>query len=102
MNAKTCKAIRKVTKYHPSEHQDREYEFAAPGFERLGVKPPPGYCVKAYEREDIGTDGLPFTKTVPYLAPVTWRNKQGTPRRRYLDVKRLHAGTSRPEFWSAV
>lgn len=99
MNAKTCKAVRKQVGYRPSEHQDREYEFAAPPVEHLGVKPPPGYCVKAYEREEIGTDGLPYMKTVPYLAPVTWRSKQATPRRRYLDAKHLHAVTSRPEFW---
>ena len=100
MNAKTCKKIRRQVNYRPSKEQDREYEFAGWSGERLGMKPPPGYRVKAYEREEIGADGQPYTKAVPYLAPVTWINKQGTPRRRYLDAKRMWAATSRPEFWA--
>lgn len=99
MNAKTCKTIRRQVNYRPSEQQNREYEFAGVPVERLGMKPPPGYCMKAYEREEIGADGQPYMKPVPYLAPVTWINKQGTPRRRYLDAKRMWAATSRPEFW---
>ena len=100
MNAKACRTIRNQLDYRHSAHQDREYEFAPWVTERPGVKPPPGYCVKAYEREEIGADGQPYMKPVPYLAPVTWRNKQGTPRRRYLDAKRMWAATSRPEFWT--
>lgn len=100
MNAKTCKKIRRAVMYgSPSEQQDREYVFAGIPVEHLGVKPPPGYRVKSYESEEIGTDGLPYLKPIPYLAPVTWTNKQGTPRRRYLDAKRVWAATSRLEFW---
>jgi len=99
MNAKRYKEIRRAIKYRPSEQQDREYEFAGWAGERLGIKPPPGYCVKAYQREEVDAEGLPYMKAVPYLAPVTWINKQGTPRRNYLDAKRMWAATSRPEFW---
>jgi hypothetical protein len=91
MNAKRCKKLRRLAGFKPSEQSDRTYTpTTAGGFtiEHLGMKPPYGYCVKAYETEQVGLDGVRRPTLKPYLAPRTWVNDPTTPRAIYRDAKR--------------